>query len=86
MAMKTKKPRPRYVVFDWKENPGDVFQDTMTQVNILLRRKGLKLQVRCDPTCEGSDCYGFMISWEKLTREQARAISKKDWGYEEVLC
>ena len=81
--MKTKKAQVRYVVQDWKANPGEVFDDVMKEVNTLLRRKGLKLHVNFLPFCEGSDTYGWMLSWEKLTRAEVQELSNKAYGIEE---
>jgi hypothetical protein len=77
----TMKKKPvRYVIADWKENPQNVMNDTMKQVNVLLRRYGLKIYTHQIPIIEGP---GIMIGMEKLTNAEAREISKADFRFEE---
>ena len=73
------KRHVRYVFADWKETPETVFEDTMKQVNTILRRKGLKIYIKPIPFIQGSDTDGWMLGLEKLTTAEARAISNKDY-------
>ena len=76
-----KKKPVRYVIADWKENPQNVMNDTMKQVNVLLRRHGLKIYTREIPIIEDP---GIMIGMEKLTNAEAREISRTDFGFDEA--
>ena len=76
------KRHQRYVFADWKENPDTVFEDTMKQVNTILRRKGLKIYINPISFVQGSDTYGWMLGLEKLTHAEARDISNKDYDVE----
>ena len=75
-----KKKPVRYVIADWKENPQNVMNDTMKQVNVLLRRFGMKIYTKQVPIIEDPS---IMIGMEKLTNAEAREISKTDFGFEE---
>lgn len=79
------KRHVRYIMADWKEDPATVFQDTMKQVNTILRRKGLKIYINPISFVQGSDTYGWMLGLEKLTHAEASDISNKDYHIDVTL-
>jgi hypothetical protein len=58
------------ISWDWKAGPD------FDELNEALEPFGLRAYE--DPSTEGSDSFGFIISNENLTRDQLRAIAEED--------
>ena len=79
---KTDLPISTSASWAWKESPDEVVKDTIVAINQLLKDRNLHIAIHSisDPMLEGSDTYGYMFSTRKMTKKQAKKISKKEWG------
>ena len=79
---KTDLPINTSASWDWKESPDEVVEYTIKAINQLLKDRNLHISIHSisDPMLEGSDTYGYIFSTRKMTKKQARKISKEEWG------
>lgn len=71
------------VNWDWKEDPGRVFDETVGAVNEILKRKACsQIFIYDDPAAAQSDSYGYILSPQKLTKKQVKQLSDEGWGNE----
>lgn len=81
-GVKTDLPVTTSANWDWKESADDVVKETIDAINLLLEKRNLHIKIHAavDPMLAGSDTYGFLFSTRKLSKKQARKISKSEWG------
>ena len=66
--------------WDWKANPEEVAEGTVSSINVILKKLGIRIFCYEDPACDVMDTPGFIFSLRKLTKKQVKLISKKGWG------
>lgn len=57
------------VIADWKDT-----NDLIAEFKKAIEKLGGRVYL--DPTCEGTDAYGFIVSDKKLTRSEIKEITK----------
>ena len=62
-SAKMSKPKIRGIYFDWKGSGIPEFKKAI---------KAFGLHLYTDPTMDGSDMYGFILSDQKLTKKQIK--------------
>lgn len=81
-GMKTDLPVTTSASWDHRETADEVVKGTIDAINLLLQKRNLHITIHAsvDPMLAGSDTYGYLFSTRKLSKKQARKISKNDWG------
>jgi hypothetical protein len=73
--MKVNKPKPPISFFnaDWKDSEG-----LLESLDVALKKLGVNMYF--DPTFEDSDHYGFILSKQKLSKEEIERYSREELG------